>query len=109
MRDPYKRLRAALAAGPTRGRWKMYKDQLRPGFMNSVVRELQDENGEAIIAWGGFDACNKPKKEQDANLRYFSAAQPDVIYALLRERDLLVEASARLQEELNRLREGQQS
>ena len=108
MSDPYKRLRAALAAGPTPGRWKMYKDALRPG-MRLTCRELQDAHGEAIIHWAGFDNCNKPKKEQDANLRYFSAAQPEVIHDLLRERDDLSEAYTRLLAENKRLREGQPS
>lgn len=88
--DPYKGLRAALAAGPTKGPWKSMP--VRSGYyiqsasVPAVVVDTTDEEGR----YGAI------ANEADAAL--IAAADPDTIAALLRERDALRAAVKRVVE-----------
>lgn len=88
--DPYKGLRAALAAGPTKGPWKSMS--VRSGYyiesasVPAVVVDTTDEEGR----YGAI--------ENEADAAYIAAADPDTIAALLKERDLLREALADIKE-----------
>jgi len=49
--------------------WVFYKDKLRPKFSTKII-EIQDQNGNAIIKWSGFDCVDRrTKKETEANAR----------------------------------------
>jgi hypothetical protein len=61
----------------TPGPWKVYKARLRPEFP-VVITEIQDEQGNAIIKWQGFDGMKK--KVIAANATLISAA-PDLMEA----------------------------
>lgn len=64
----------------TPGPWKVYHAKLRPQFSTKII-EIQDDHGNAIVAWSGFDAVNRTVKKKMANARLMAAA-PDMIEAL---------------------------
>lgn len=61
----------------TPGPWKHYTAPLRPQFP-TIIHEIQDADGEAIVKWGGFDGVDQPKRTVIANARLIAAA-PDLL------------------------------
>lgn len=64
----------------TPGPWKYYRSKLRSNF-STIVIEVQDANGQAIVAWGGFDHDNQKSKQRQANARLM-ALSPELLEAL---------------------------
>lgn len=67
-------------ARPTKGPWHVYSAPLRPEFPTIII-EVQDAKGEAVVPWGGFDAAHQTKAVKLANARLIAAA-PDLLAAL---------------------------
>src|SRR4051812_459009 len=63
----------------TKGSWHVYSAPLRPGFPTPVI-EIQDDNGEPIVKWTGFDGADQPKRTKLANARLM-AASPELLAA----------------------------
>lgn len=68
-------------AKPTSGPWKVYHALLRPQFPGSKIIEIQDDHGDAIVTWSGFDNSDRLKKTHLANARMMASA-PDLLAAL---------------------------
>ena len=66
---------------PTSGPWKVYHELLRPQFRGNKIIEIQDNDGNAIVKWSGFDDSNRLKKTHLANARLMAAA-PTMLRAL---------------------------
>jgi hypothetical protein len=45
----------------TKGEWKV--------FVSGKIIEIQDEDGNPIVKWSGFDDCRRPLKEHKANAK----------------------------------------
>lgn len=58
----------------TPGPWKVYHRLLRPQFPGSKIIEVQDDNGNAVVQWAGFDNSDRLKKTHLANARLIAAA-----------------------------------
>lgn len=58
----------------TSGPWKVYHALLRPQFPGNRIIEIQDDRGEAVVTWGGFDNADRLKKTHLANARLMAAA-----------------------------------
>ncbi len=74
-------MREAAAAGRrkprslhTQGPWKVYYALLRPQFPGPRIIEVQDADGNAVVAWPGFDNSDRLKKTHLANARLMAAA-----------------------------------
>ena len=78
--QPLPRGKTMAKATFTRGPWKLYKDKLRPEYP-VMVHEVQDERGNAIVKWAGFDGCDQPKGQITANARLIASA-PELLSAL---------------------------
>lgn len=91
MTDKYQRLRAALAAGPTPGEWDHdFASAMRNGSP-AVVEYFVRRDGEDIsIAADIVDP--ESGLPSSANAAYIAAASPEIIDALLAERDALRDA-----------------
>lgn len=65
----------------TPGPWRYYSGKLRPQF-STLIHEIRDQDGNAIVKWGGFDGVNLPLQQISANAQLIAAA-PDLLAALL--------------------------
>lgn len=65
----------------TPGPWQYYTGKLRPQFA-TVIHEIQDTDGTAIISWGGFDGVDFSQEEIAANAKLIAAA-PALYEALI--------------------------
>lgn len=81
----------------TPGKWHHYHAKLREQF-STVIDEIQDDNGKAIVFWSGFDSVERPKYETRANCKLIARA-PD----LLAENAKLTERVRELTEALSML------
>lgn len=88
MTDAIKRIRDALAAGPTPGEWFAVNDGTRDEpFMNVKAERISGRGPThevAICATG-----DSPQSMETANARYIAACHPAAIRELLAERDKL--------------------
>lgn len=86
MTDAIKRIRDALAAGPTPGEWFSVNDGTRgEPFMNVKAERISGRGPThevAICATG-----DSPQSMETANARYIAACHPAAIRELLAERD----------------------
>lgn len=64
----------------TPGPWRYYTGKLRPQF-STVVHEIQDSDGTAIVSWSGFDGVDFSQGQIAANARLIAAAP--ALYAAL--------------------------
>lgn len=95
--DRYQGLRDALAAGPTKGKWRADTEGKPDSDMNhGVIAEINDLWIAAMYRSGtttdGDDKTPEAEAEAAANARYVAAADPGTIAALLAELDALREA-----------------
>jgi hypothetical protein len=65
----------------TPGPWKVYYALLRPQFPCARIIEVQDDHGNAVVQWAGFDNADRLKKTHLANARLMAGA-PDLLSAL---------------------------
>ena len=63
--------------------WKLYSEKLRPKFPTPIL-EIQDKNGEALVAWSGFDGVNQSPARKLANARLIAKAWliPELVVVL---------------------------
>ncbi|MGB7022333.1 MAG: hypothetical protein WBD73_00910 [Candidatus Acidiferrales bacterium] len=64
----------------TSGPWKVYHQELRKQFPGHKIIEVQDDHGNAVVQWSGFDNSDRLKKVHLANARLIAAA-PDLLAA----------------------------
>ena len=60
--------------------WKLYSGKLRPKFPTPII-EIHDKNGEAIVAWLGFDNVKQSPARKLVNARLFAKALSGTIDA----------------------------
>ncbi|MGD0420567.1 MAG: hypothetical protein ABSA68_13475 [Xanthobacteraceae bacterium] len=58
----------------TSGPWKVYHALLRPQFPGKKIIEVQDDHGNAVVKWSGFDDSDRLKKTHLANAHLIAAA-----------------------------------
>ncbi len=58
----------------TSGPWKVYHQELRKQFPGHKIIEVQDDHGNAVVQWSGFDNSDRLKKVHLANARLIAAA-----------------------------------
>lgn len=87
MTDRYQPLRDAIAAGPTKGKWRTGRFMPSETLMRSQV-VATSADGEPYVILAGNQ--NFPE-DAERNAQYAAAADPDTIAALLAERDHLAE------------------
>ena len=63
--------------------WKLYSGKLRPRFPTPIL-EIHDKNGEALVAWLGFDGVKQSPARKLVNARLFAKAWliPELVEAL---------------------------
>lgn len=86
MPDRYQPLRDAIAAGPTKGPWRV-----SAGVVDNPRLIVEDDIGLAVCAMS-LRGVHGDRRKMEANADFIAAADPDTIRALLEERDALREA-----------------
>ena len=72
----------------TSGPWKVYHALLRPQFPGEKIIEVQDDHGNAVVKWSGFDDSDRLKKTHLANARLIAAA-PMMLRAMKATRSII--------------------
>src|SRR5688572_21581714 len=80
--------------------WTVYHGKLRPQF-STVIYEIQDVEGRAVVAWTGFDGLGFTREEVAARVNLIVTAV-NAFAELERERDALREALTELAEKADR-------
>ena len=90
MTDRYQPLRDAIAAGPTKGPWRV-----SAGVVDNPRLIVEDDIGLAVCAMS-LRGVHGDRRKMGANADFIAAADPDTIAALLAERDALRRENALL-------------
>ena len=72
----------------TSGPWHVYHQELRKQFPGHKIIEVQDDHGNAVVQWSGFDNADRLKKTHLANAHLIAAA-PTMLRAMKAVKSIL--------------------